>query len=277
MKTMFALLGNDMTQIDSSYVFEADEVVVESNTMSLNDFWELHRFNFFIFSCYGAAFLKEIIMHCSHYEITPSDLYDELFGMPDRYPFINRISMDYLENVKTKYFDTKEELGKAITKAIRENGNINEFSIYRQFFRYLGVMLSERNKRLFVAEFAKAARSIFESNTNSSAEDKFSAILDMLTNVEVEIIISPLEDIQQELVERLSYDIVAWAKDNYEKPLSAYRLDKPREFCLSIRNMEEHRNLYAKANGLDEVEKYILYFTTVVSSNMRRLITYTRF
>lgn len=274
-KTMFNLLGNDVSQVDSSYVFETDEVLVESNTMPLDDFWELHRFNFFIFSCYGAAFLKEIIMHCLNYEITTLDLYEELFGIPDRYPFINRISMDYLENVKTKYFDTKEELGNAITKAIRENGSINEFSIYRQFFYYLGSVLSEKNKQLFVSEFVKAAHSIYDRNKMDSVEDEFSRVLDMLGNLEEEVIISPLEEANKESAIRFSYDLVAWAKDNYEKPLLEYRLNEPMEFCLSIRNRDEHRDLYERAKGLDKIEKYLLYFTTVVSSNMRRFIKYS--
>jgi len=273
-RTMYALLGNDVTQVASRYVFEADEVVVESNTMSLDDFWELHRFNFFIFSCYGAAFLKEIIMHCLNYEITTLDLYDELFGRPDRYPFINRISMDYLENVKTKYFDTKEELGNAITKAIRENGSINEFSVYRQFFYYLGTVLSEKNKQLFVSEFVKAARSICDRREKDNVKDEFINLLDLLANVETEVIISPLEDANKESVIRFSYDLVAWAKDNYEKSLLEYRLNEPLKFCLSIRNRDEHRDLYERAKGLDKIEKYLLYFTTVVSSNMRRSITY---
>jgi len=274
-RTMYALLGNDVTQVSSRYVFEVDEVVVESNTMSVDDFWELHKFNFFIFSCYGAAFLKEIIMHCLNHEITALDLYDELFGIPDKYPFFNRISMDYLENVKTKYFDTREELGNAITKSVRENGSINEFSIYRQFFYYLGTVLSEKNKQRFVAEFVKAARSIYDRKGKDSAEDAFTNILDLLANLETEVIISPLEDAHKESVTRFSYDVVAWAKDNYEKPLLEYRLNEPMEFCLSIRNRDEHRDLYERAKGLDKIEKYLLYFTTVVSSNMRRFINYS--
>jgi hypothetical protein len=273
-RTMYALLGNDVTQVVSRYVFEADEVVVESNTMSLDDFWELHKFNFFIFSCYGAAFLKEIIMHCLNYEITTLDLYAELFGIPDKYPFMNRISVDYLENVKTKYFDTKEELGNAITKAIRENGSINEFSIYRQFFYYQGIVLSQKNKELFVSEFVKAARSIYGRRGKDSVKDEFGNILDLLANLEPEVIISPLEDANKESVIRSRYDLVAWAKDNYEKPLLEYGLNEPMDFCLSTRNMDEHRGLYERAEGLDKIEKYLLYFTTVVSSNMRRFIKY---
>jgi hypothetical protein len=184
--------------------------------------------------------------------------------------------MDYLENVKTKYFDTKEELGNAITKAIRENGSINEFSIYRQFFYYLGIVLSQKNKEFFVAEFVKAARSIYGRRGKDSVKDEFGNILDLLANLETEVIISPLEDANKESVIRFRYDLVAWAKDNYEKPLLEYGLNEPMDFCLSTRNMDEHKGLYERAEGLDKIEKYLLYFTTVVSSNMRRLITYTQ-
>ena len=275
LKTKYALLGNDVTKVNSRYVFEADEVVTESKTLPLNDFWGLHKFNFFIFSCYGAGFLKEIIMHCINYQITPLHIYDEFCANPDRYPFFNEIAAKYEATVKTKYFDTKEELEKAITKTIKENGNVDELSIYRQFFYYLGKIVSSKHKQLLISDFVKSASSIFDKNGNKNVDDKFHSILDMISDLAIDIIISPLEDVKQEIIRQFQYDLVAWAKDDYRKPLSKYSLKEVRKFSLYIRNVNEHRELINRTKGWDDLEKYLLYFTTVVSSNMRRLITYT--
>ncbi|MBU4185650.1 MAG: radical SAM protein [Proteobacteria bacterium] len=275
LKTKYVLLGNNITKLNSRYVIDADEVVTESNRISLNDFWGLHKFNFFIFSCYGAAFLKEIIMHCINYQITPLDLYDELCERPDCYPFFNEIADKYMTTVKTKYFDTREELEEAVSKTIKKNGNINEFSVYRQCFYRLGRIASSRYKHLFISDFVKSARSIYDKNRNKNEDDKFHSILDMLGDLAIDVIISPLEEVKKEIVRSYNYDLITWAKDDYKKPLSGYNLKKTRRFSLCVRNINEHRELSNKTKGWGDLEKYAFYFTTVVSSNMRRLIKYT--
>lgn len=273
-RTMYALLGNDVTQVASRYVFEADEVVVESNTMSLDDFWELHKFNFFIFSCYGAAFLKEIIMHCMSYNITPLDIFDELFEVPDKYPFLNKMFVKYMANVKTKYFSTPEELERAITESIEKYGNVDEFSIHRQLFYYLGTLLSSQYKDLVISDFGKAAHSIYDSNENQNNNSEFHPIVDILSDLASDIIIPPLEEIEEEVVRPCKYDLVAWARDGYRRLLSEYSLNESTDFSLCVRNVDEHRDLCAMAKGWNAAERYEFYFSTVVSSNMRRFIKY---
>lgn len=272
--TMYSLIGKDVTKVNSRYVIEADEVVVKSNTMSQEDFWELHKFNLFIYLCYGAAFLKEIIMHCLNYNITPSDIYDELFVAPGRYPFLTRIIAEYMANVKTKYFNTREELGKAINRAIEEHGNVDRFSIQRQLFYYLGTALSSQYKDHFISDIRKSAHSSYDKKGGQNGSGKFHSILDILSYLALDIIIPPLEEIKEEIVKQCKYDLVAWAGDDYGRPLSEYILEDPMDFSLCVRNINEHRDLFDTAAGWEQIEKYVFYFTTVVSSNMRRSITY---
>jgi len=271
--TMYSLIGKDVTEVNSRYVFEADEVVVESNEMSIDDFWELHKFNLFVFICYGAAFLKEIIMHCMNYDITPLDIYDELFTRHDRYPFLNKMFAEYIGNVQTKYFKTLETLEEAVTQAIKEDGNIDKFSIQRQLFYYVGAFLSSRYKPLLISECAKAAISIYCRKSGQEGNNKFHSILKILSDFALDMIISPLEKMEEKIFRQCEYDLVAWSKDEYRKPLSQYFFKETKEFLLGVRNIDEHRSLIRRtADWDDDVEKYLFYFTTVVSSNMRRYI-----
>jgi len=272
--TMYSLIGKDVTKVDSRYVFEADEVVVESNTMSREDFWELHKFTLFIYLCYGSAFLKEIVMHCMNYDITPLDIYDELSKAPERYPFLNEMFGNYMTSIRTKYFSTRQELERAIIDSIEKDGNVDEFSIHRQLFYYLGRLLSSQYKDLVISDFGNAAHSIYDKNESQNDTREFHCIVDVLSNLASDIIIPPLEEIEEELVRQFRYDLVAWARDDYTKPLSEYPLEEPMDFSLCVRNINEHRDLYAMAKGRNAPEKCEFYFATVVSSNMRRFIKY---
>ena len=115
-ETMYALIGKDATFLDSRCIFEADEVVVASSSMSRDDFWKLEKFKLFTFLCYGAAFLKEIIMHCLNYSITVLDIYEELTGKIANYPYLNAVITDYVNIIRSKYFNTIEDLHEALIK-----------------------------------------------------------------------------------------------------------------------------------------------------------------
>ena len=98
----------------------------------------------------------------------------------------------------------------------------------------------------------------------------------MLCNLALDIIIPPMEEIKEEVVREGKYDLVAWAREGYRKPLSEYILEESTDFSLYVRNIEEHRDLFTLAKDWEKAEKYVFYFTTVVSSNMRRFITYAQ-
>jgi hypothetical protein len=273
-KTRYALIGKDVTRVNGRYVCEADEVVVQSNTMSQEDFWELYRFNFFIFCCYGAAFLKEMIMHCLSYRITPLEIYDEIFADPESYPFASKICNGYVENIKGKYFETLEELQAGVNACTEGAGNIDDFSRNRQMITTLASVLSSSGKVQFIADSARAARAIFGKRADKGDSTQFEPILDFLSDLAGNIIISPMEPLDEEIVRHSNYDLVAWARDAYKRPLHEYYSKKPLAFSLRVRNIKEHRDLLDMAKKMEKIDQYVLYFSTTVSSNMRRFIAY---
>lgn len=273
-KTMYALIGKDVTRVNDHYACEADEVVVQSNTMSQTDFWEIYRFNFFIFCCYGAAFLKEMIMHCLNHHVTPLEIYDEIFSDPKAYPFTSKTCNEYVANTRGKYFGTFEELRSAIDACIEGQGNIDDFSRNRQMIGTLARVLCGSGKVQFIADLARAARAIVARKGREEDNAPFHHILDILTEIAADIIISPMEPVEQEIVRKSNYDLVAWARDAYKRPLDEYYSQRPLAFSLQVRNIKEHRDLFDMAKGMERIDQYVLYFSTTVSSNMRRFIAY---
>ena len=274
-KTLYSLIGKNVTKVDDDYIFEADEVVVESDAMSLEDFYRLHQFRLFITITYFSAFLKEIMMHCLNYNITPIDVYDEIFDRhPQDYPFFQETFSRYIDNVKNKYFTSQEELGIALKQSISNEGNVDQFSLVNDLLQTLGHVLNQKNKNTFIAEYTKACRSVYASSEKIGSHAEFEDILDFLGKYTTDVIISPLERVKERVSVNSKYDIVAWSQEGFVKPLSTYQHQNNIQAILSVRNFQEHQDLWDMSKDIEEDQKHLLYFRTMVSSNMRRLLTY---
>ena len=135
-KTRFALVERNASKISGRWVFDTDEVVVAHTHMSEEDFFELFKFRLWGQVSYAAGYLKEIIMHCLNYDISPLELYDELLYDHESYSFINRLMNEYIENVRPLFFDSLNELENKLASHIEEFGNVDLFC-YR---RHLQIM-----------------------------------------------------------------------------------------------------------------------------------------
>ncbi|VAW48803.1 hypothetical protein MNBD_GAMMA03-464 [hydrothermal vent metagenome] len=276
-RTAFILIGKDVTKIDGRYIFEKDEMVVASNAMSKEDYWKLHKFRLFAQLSYAAAFLKEIIMHCLNYEITPLDLFDELMADSKKYPFYNKIFSGYIEQIKSIHFDTPLELEKSIEEHLEKKGDIGVFDIHKKMTYTMGKVLSMTEKQLFIAEVIKSATNLYEKrNEQVGGEGKvFLDGLSILENITPLLIISPCEEgLKKEVIFESHYDIFEWAQNNYKKPLIDHYSSTLKSFILSVRNIDEHKDVLKiiKDSNWKQDEKFYFYFTTIVSSNLRRLI-----
>jgi len=277
-KTMYSLLGKDVTKVNEHYVVDANEIVTESKTMSQQDFWKIHKFSLFAHLCYAAGFLKEIIMHCLNYNMTPSDVYDELVAHKESYEFFSTIVSQYMRRIRSLHFKTTAALEKKLMSSIKKHANIDSFDVYKHLRSIMGKTLGIQEKRFFITEYVKAACVVYKKRKKYqvSRQKGFYKILNMLASLTADIIITPLQRTQKKILYECSYDLIAWAMGNYEQLLLEYHLKSPRLFALIVRNIEEHYDFIEKAKTLTEIEKYDFYFSTMVSSNMRRYISYAK-
>lgn len=278
-RTNFALIEKDVTRIDDRWVFEMDELVVEHAEMSQQDFYELYRFKLWGMVAYGSAYLKEILMHCLTCEVTPLDIYDELVANPGLYPFHHVVLSEYIDSIRPLFFETPQELEEKLGQHIEQFGNVDRFYWNRHMQLAMAKVLGRESKILFVDEVVGAAKWIYrrkvESSVSGEQAEAFHSILDELRWIQPACIISPLERNERIVNVPLAFDIKAWADDNYETPLSTYRLPVPRMFALVVRNMREHENFFKVTQAFSSAaEKYEYYYNVMVSSNMRRYIAY---
>lgn len=280
-KTNFSLIERDVTKIDGRWVFEMDELVVEHTHMSRQDFFELYRFKLWGSLAYAAAFLKEIIMHCLNYGITLLDLYDELTAKPDQYSYLNTILSEYIEEIEPLFFETPQALEEKLVQHIEQFGNVDRFCYTRIWHLTMAKVLGRGSKVVFVNEVVQAAEYLYRTKIlNDNFEkraDGFLSILEELRKIQPQCIISPLEKNERVVNIPCRFDLKAWADDNYENPLIQYQVPQPIIFSLVVRNILEHDNFYKETQSFpSDALKCEYYFNVMVSSNMRRSITYAK-
>ncbi len=277
-KTRFALVERNASKISGRWVFDTDEVVVAHTHMSEEDFFELFKFRLWGQVSYAAGYLKEIIMHCLNYDISPLELYDELLYDHESYSFINRLMNEYIENVRPLFFDSLNELENKLASHIEEFGNVDLFCYRRHLQIMEATICSSKNKSTFVSEVVEAAKSVFLKKYQSVdiRSDQFcdyAHILNKLHEIQVTSIISPLEPNNEIEQQRFDYDLVKWVDDDFVNPLSNYKLSEPRTFELVVRNIKEHQKCIDIVSDYPSLPlKYEYYYNSMVSSNMRRYI-----
>lgn len=281
-KTAYMLIGKDVTKInDEHYVFEKDEMVVESGSMRRGDYWKLHKFRLFALLAYAAAFLKEIIMHCLNYDITPLDLFDELTYGIEEYPFFNKKFSEYIENIKALHFEAPEDLEKKIVENIKNGRGIGVLDAYKQSAHTMGKVLGDPEKYYFSSEVIKAAANLYKKRVGKTPreEKEFFDVLNVLIKITPLLIISPCdENLEKDIIFESHYNFVAWSHNNYQKRLIEFYNETPLTFVLFVRNFDEHKDVLKiiKNSDWQEAEKFCFYFYTIVSSNLRRFISYKK-
>ena len=93
------------------------------------------------------------------------------------------------------------------------------------------------------------------------------------------MIISPCDEhLEKDVMFESHYNFVAWAHTNYQKRLVEFYSETPMTFVFSVRNFNEHKDVLSiiKNSDWQEAEKFRFYFYTIVSSNLRRVISYKK-
>lgn len=278
-RTKFALVGRDVTRIDGKWVFEADEVVVEHSHMSYRDFFELYKFKIWGMLTYGAAYQKEVLMHCLSFNVSPIEIFDEIISHPERYPFHESILDGYIRSIEPLFFESPLELELKLAEHIEAEGNVDKFYWHRYTHITMAEVLGKDRKLIFTKEVIAAAKQVYAGMIGQTAtlseKEAFTSILDDLLPLQALCIISPLE--QNNRVEHISFpfDIRKWASEGYTRKLNEYPLEGKTVFALVIRNIGEHEKFICETKSFPtDAQRYEYYYTVMVSSNMRRYIAY---
>ena len=213
-KTKYRLLGTNYGASDGTFFAEHEEVVVESNSFSYEDFLEVRGLNFLFYTVFSLNFQKWFFQFIRHNGISLPDIFssflnpDRNIDWPERYlQFLD----DYKEIVETELFDTREELvanaeeifvanGNEVGDPVRVNTNFGARLIYQESDWVNFVLLSHLDG--------------IDPGLSSKNRE--------IANLMIKLAIRERVDLRgtdtKEPLE-ISYDVIRWRQNKFKKPL----------------------------------------------------------
>ena len=125
-KTKFRNLGVEYGKHDGNFFCEHEEVVVETKTLSYQDFLDVRGLNFLFYAVFAFNYQKWFFQFIRNEKISLPDFFDK-FLKPNReenWPtgYLKFID-DFKNSVESELFDTREEMVSYYKNVYEENGN----------------------------------------------------------------------------------------------------------------------------------------------------------
>jgi radical SAM superfamily enzyme YgiQ (UPF0313 family) len=271
----YAYLGQNISTVDGSVVFEYSRLPVASNSYTEEEYFSMLSFSYFMFLMLRGGWYRELLLFAIENGISTLDIFHQLSGNQKEYPLFGDALTNIMKQVKMCYFESPEALRQKIEEAYI-SGQLESVYNYRtQLSVCAGTLISEENKQNAVQEVIRAITKSAEARDNLPAP--FPELLDHLGAYSISKIISPFSDNLPEHLEfECPYDISTWANSNEAKiPLVEYRAKTSVKTILSVRNIRQHRDLHSTNHVKSHARRMHYYFETVTGSNMQRCVSKT--
>jgi len=265
----FKLAENAITHYGDFISIERDELAVQSKYYTFED-WKTYlkyQINLFMGTFYGYA--KELLYYANSINIKPTALFDYVLNDPKKYPTINQLVEDYVNEFIGNMFDTEEELYNFIndnlTKLKEDKESLLRLAHGRSMLTYIIKYMLKDPEKKYLREIRNAICDI-----NSSEEVKEDTRL--ILNLAIKLIIDPFDKAFVPNIEiETKYNFRSWVLDGYSKRLGFYKFDKPQKITLKCRNP------YSVSKTIEEDQKQkrtdcFNFFRYMNSSLMRRYI-----
>jgi radical SAM superfamily enzyme YgiQ (UPF0313 family) len=229
-ETRFRVVARNIGKYIDEPVVEVEEIVVETPTLSFDDYLGIRVFHLLLTIFYYEGNYEEAFQYANQEGVKPSALIAELQSMLDQAPArFKSLIGDFVRESKEELFQTKEE---CIDWAHRNfegllNGStggnlLSKYSMEGRFFWAQESM-----------DFMEAGiTSLFTQSSLKLTLDKLRAVMDYLRAV---LLHAPfLKTLASEPTWRTLYNIEAWRADGYTKALDAYRYPKPQMFHTTV-------------------------------------------
>lgn len=228
LNTRFRVVARNIgTYTDEHPVIETEEIVVETPTLSFEDYVDCRVFHLLLTIFYYEGNFEEAFEFARQQGIEPFDLIRLLQGMLDQAPARFRETIaDFVRETGEELFDTREE---CVEWSVRNYDGLldgtlggNLLSKYSMIGRFL--------RTHEALEFLE--RAIARRLDDPAHLEGLRSVIGYLRCV---MLSSPFsESLRDEPVWKTDHDVAAWSEDGYETELGAYRFDAPRTFATVV-------------------------------------------
>lgn len=223
-KTRFRVVARDVGDYGTGEpVIETEEMVVESATLTFEDYIEVRVFHTLLTIFYYEGNIEEAFEFAKARGIKPFDLMVTLHKLLDRAPAgFRQVLDDFVRESKEEIFETREEVVAWARNRLPEliSGELggNLLSKYSMLGRFYATHEGLDYVHLAIEE---------SLGGNLTGEDKLqlSAVMDYLHNMLLSVPFS--ESLNRSPSFTTSYDVEAWRDQGYTLPLSSFRTSAP--------------------------------------------------
>jgi radical SAM superfamily enzyme YgiQ (UPF0313 family) len=278
----YRLIPREFGRIEGNYVFETEEVVVGTNSYTLEDYIYLRGFHGLLRITFNNDTYRELLNYIKQSDTHIMDwltfVYEDLRKNPSRASECFRL---FLEEARSELWDSSEEL-KAYY-SIEEN--------------YQKLLTRERGDNLMQKYSILASSIYFDVYTDyffeitkgyltSQFKDKKQQIAQELEDLKkfIHAKLSGVfnKDFQKEIKFSVNFDIIKWRNDGYALPLSNYRLESPGIIQMALSGDQKallEDNFKRYNYDFNEKNLYVLYRSIVllnIDNYFRKEINYLR-
>jgi len=270
-RSKFMLSENAITYFNSLFSLEAEEIAISSKDIPFEDWKTGLQYRCFVDMMVYNGYAKELLYHCLTFGIKLTDVIQELFDNPEKYPIINEACIGYRDTYLGLMFDTEEDLHKYVKNKIdemRENKeSIELIGQDRMSYPFLTRLFFDDPGCEVFEEIADCILDLYKGNQSVL----FSELTQHLKDLTIKLVVNPKTQYENEIEFESKYDIKKWIEDGCINQLWDYSLDKPKMFFLRSRSSDTVK--YAiRLNEKNKVNCF--YFFRYLNSSHRRRVIY---
>ncbi len=226
--TRYRQVRENYGMLEGKFCAEVEEVVVSTNSFDISDFLDVRKISMMFYACFNMRFHYWLLSHFRHLGVPVTNLvraFLDAKAAPEG-PW-HSFATDFEEKALGELFSSADELREKLEEDYLANGNdVGDAAQLNILFG--SRLIYEESDWIDQALLASAQRHLGEINPEDMAASQFLIDLYRLErcNVESLKIPDPLET---------RWDILAWREEKFQKPLSAYVLDQPKNIGFSLK------------------------------------------
>jgi len=226
-KTRFRQIRENYGMVEDRFCAEVEEVVVETNSFDLPDFLDVRKISMMFYACFNMRFHYWLMSHFRHLGLPLTNLMRSFLDekAASEGPW-RAFANDFKDKALGELFISPDELREKLKHEYIANGNdVGEASQLNILF---GSRLIYEEKE-WVDEALLTSAHTCLSGVSSGNLEIAHFLIDLYRHERLEVqslkVPEPIET---------RWDVLAWRKEKFQKPLSAYRFDHPRNIVFSI-------------------------------------------
>lgn len=264
-ETMFSMSENGYTDHEAMENVEIDEWVIANNTLSREEYFKINRLICLFDFAHFRSYLKELLFFFECYGVRATELLMRVLDSENDCPILAEMAKKFEDGIHGLLHETQEQVVEYVRKKMMADEPL--VGIYVLEDRLIVDILKNDRLAAAIEEVNRVGTEIYRQRFGA-LPDEFEPALRLVSNVVYNGFIPLHRTVTEHLTIDSEYDLLSWVNNNYDRPLSEYKLDQVRTIGLNIRGIDAYDFLWSMDE--DAGSKYERAFGVVNSSNRRR-------